>query len=741
MRRTNRSIRILLALLAAASIAPIAIAQSEALQSEADGPGRSVARLSLLNGDVSVRRGDSQDWVAAAVNAPLMAEDRVLTGPGSRSEVQLDYYNRVRLAASSEVRLAEVEEKRYQLQIARGTVAFAALPGSNDQVELATPAASLRPLAAGSYRISVYDDGTTEFTVRRGEAEIYTPRGTRHLQPGQTMYVRLSGDNMPEFRVEAELRRDAFDEFNEQRDRELSRVKSYQYVSRDVYGAEDLDSGGEWVDQAPYGRCWRPYATEGWAPYRNGRWSWMDYYGWTWVSYDPWGWAPYHYGRWFSAGSSWFWYPGGMYERAYWRPGLVAFFGFGGFGVGFGHFGWVPLAPFEPFHAWWGRGHGGGYRQSIVNNINISNTYRNARFNNGVTTLTSSEFQRGAVGRGMGSQGAELRNASVMHGALPLAPGRESLRLSDRAVRSDVIASASRNDNQRFVASRQPVSGGRVPFEQQRAAYQQSTMSASNQAGGARAAEVQNGSSGRGGQSGWRQASPSSQTSSVGREQGTSSSPAAATGGRSTNDSRGGWGTFGTPSGGRGSGTVNSTAPASAYTGGRSNADVQRGGWSTFGSPDRSATPASSARGGWNTGAAQSEASRSSAPSVNGGSWRGETRSSGPGWSTGSSPASRSESPRSTGGWSAGSSRSENPRFSEPARSPGNSGGGSGYSSPAQRSYGGSAAPRYSAPAQQYSAPAPRSAPSGGQRSAPSHSSGGGGGRSSSSSSGHSSRR
>ena len=52
-------------------------------QDEDGGPGRGVARISLMNGDVSVRRGDSGDLVAAALNAPLMAEDRLLTGSGS----------------------------------------------------------------------------------------------------------------------------------------------------------------------------------------------------------------------------------------------------------------------------------------------------------------------------------------------------------------------------------------------------------------------------------------------------------------------------------------------------------------------------------------------------------------------------------------------------------------------------------------------------------------------------------
>ena len=33
---------------------------------------RGVARISLMDGEVSVRRGDSGEWVAGVINAPLM---------------------------------------------------------------------------------------------------------------------------------------------------------------------------------------------------------------------------------------------------------------------------------------------------------------------------------------------------------------------------------------------------------------------------------------------------------------------------------------------------------------------------------------------------------------------------------------------------------------------------------------------------------------------------------------------
>src|ERR1700685_3696764 len=49
-----------------------------------------VARISVIAGDVVVRRGDSGSDVAANVNAPLMADDYLSTRGDGRAEVQMD---------------------------------------------------------------------------------------------------------------------------------------------------------------------------------------------------------------------------------------------------------------------------------------------------------------------------------------------------------------------------------------------------------------------------------------------------------------------------------------------------------------------------------------------------------------------------------------------------------------------------------------------------------------------------
>src|SRR3984885_13037646 len=152
--------------------------------------GRAVARISILNGDVSVRRGDSGAVVAAALNAPLMADDRLLTISSSRAEVQLDSSNMIRIGPNAEVHFAAMDTRSFQIQIAAGTVTFRTLRASQAQVEVDTPSVAVRPLRPGAYRVTVHEDGTSEITVRLGEAEVDSQRGGERLQAGQTMEAR-----------------------------------------------------------------------------------------------------------------------------------------------------------------------------------------------------------------------------------------------------------------------------------------------------------------------------------------------------------------------------------------------------------------------------------------------------------------------------------------------------------------------------------------------------------------------
>ncbi len=443
-----------------------------------DDTARGVARVSVIAGEVSIQRGDSGDNVAATLNAPLVAQDRVLTGPGARAEVQFDFANMVRLGANTEVRLAELQYQRFQVNVPVGLITFRVWQNSQSEVDINTPVASVRPMRRGEYRVQVLEDGSTEISVRDGEVDIFTPEGSRRLGGGRSLTIRREVTGQTSFLDAAPAPVDSWDQWNRNRDRELSASRSNQYLPQGVFGGEQLDAHGDWVYSAPYGNVWRPRVAAGWAPYRAGRWSWLDWYGWSWVSYDPWGWAPYHYGRWFMNAGSWCWWPGARGPRHFWSPALVSFVGFGrGIGVGFGwgNVGWVPLAPFETYNRWWGRGFYGnrGFNNvTVVNNVNITNIYRNARVNGGVSYVDAQNFNRGSAYAGGGvraAQAADLANASQFRGPVGIAPNRESVRFAanDSGVRGQNAASQGRED-MRFTARREAASLERVPFDQQR---------------------------------------------------------------------------------------------------------------------------------------------------------------------------------------------------------------------------------------------------------------------------------
>ncbi len=424
-------------ILAVASLCTMLSGPALRAQQSDSGPALGIARISLVRGEVAVQRGESGDSIQARANLPLVEGDYLTTGPASRAELQLDYSNLLRLDEHSSVRLASLGNRSFLVQIERGTVTYSELRGGDADVDIETPLAAVRPQKQGRYRIEVASVDEVAVTARKGSAEVASVHGTAQLRKGRRLVIRGAGKDIA-LRSARAHPEDAWDRWNEQRDRQLTKSDAYTYVNRSIYGAEDLEGHGRWVYVPRYGRCWFPSVAVDWAPYRHGRWVWLDHYGWSWVSDDSWGWAPYHYGRWFRhARHGWGWYPGSYYSRHPWRPALVAFFGYNGprvsLGAGFGHYGWIPLAPDEPYYPWFGRryGYGRGRAESgntilVDNSVNIYNDYRNARHRNGVTVVDAGEFSRGQMLKARTMKSSELRQAKVMRGRVPVVPGRSS---------------------------------------------------------------------------------------------------------------------------------------------------------------------------------------------------------------------------------------------------------------------------------------------------------------------------
>jgi hypothetical protein len=733
-----------------------------------------VGRISMIHGEVSTQRGDSGDWSAAVLNQPVLNGDKISTGAGGRAEVQLDFANILRLGSSAQANLATFTKDHIQIQLAQGLANYSVFNESEAEPEIDTPNVSIHPAHKDvNLRVEVRPDGDTIITVRKGEAQISTPKGIAELKEGEMATVRGTAEEA-QYKISGAPDRDDWDRWNSDRDHMVHTAQSWHHTNRYYTGTEDLDANGRWENEADYGDVWVPNEPAGWVPYRDGNWVWEPYYGWTWVGDESWGWAPYHYGRWMMYGSSWAWWPGPVYGggfyRPFWAPAYVSFFGFGGgfgvgVGVGFGGFGWLPIGPCDRFFPWWG-GYGGRFGGVNITNVNITNINRyggiaplhgGTRFSNvarindphigrAVSTVGAGRFGAGHI-TAVAATHTQLNSARMMTGNLPVVPTHASLSASGRAAAPSTI----RNGGSQSFVGRQSNSRPQ-PFQQQ-ASHLQQSMQQSHVSPIAAGGRTTSGMGSRGPMNSGGYGKPSAGTAAAGQQM---NNGAASRGNYPAGQygSHGGTQTFSPPSSAR----PQTTQPSRSFSPPQQAAPGRSGptgsGWSQFSAPSHNSAGSSSgtyAQSGsyWNRTApsASSNYSRGSSP----------TNSSGYGsaYGRGSPSSSRPQlnmrqpivQPRSSGSYGAGSYGGSNrgyggysgspnhgsPSYSPPSHSSpsyGGSrnapsyGGGYGGGSRGAPSYGGS--PSYGGGRGGYSGGSPHSAPSYGGGGG--HSSGGGGG-------------
>jgi hypothetical protein len=481
----------------------------ESLQAQDQPPG--VARISMIRGDVSIQRGDSGDWVAASINMPVVAGDRISTGQNALVELQLDHANILRLSEQSAANVTGLDGMHIQVQLAQGLAFYSVLHNAEADAEIDTPNVAVHPRAEGTFRIQLYSADETVVMVRKGEADISTSQGSTLVGRGQMINVRGLGTDA-QYQIADAPSRDAWDRFNEDRDNSVRNAQSWSHVGVHYTGAADLDAYGRWINVSDYGWVWSPTVVRDWAPYRAGHWIWEPHYGWTWVSNEPWGWAPYHYGRWFSWNDSWVWWPGPVthWNRPIWAPAYVSFFGFGlgdfgisfGFGFGFGSIGWLPIGPCDPFYPWYGR-YGFDFAFADFHRFRDRDFFRNhrgamaplagrfdERFSNfgmagrdermlrGVTSLRAEEFGRGAGRRGVaGISSRDFQNSHMVTGGVPAVPTRASLAPSNRAANP---ATMRNEQGTRFFGRSQAQPAQRASFDEQASRIQNALRGSGN---------------------------------------------------------------------------------------------------------------------------------------------------------------------------------------------------------------------------------------------------------------------
>jgi hypothetical protein len=337
------------------------------LADDADPPSR-VARLSLIQGDVSFQASGSGAPEQAELNRPLTWGDRLLTERGSRAEMSVGTAA-IRFDESTDLSIANLDEDIVQLELNSGTLGIHVRElGEGETFEVDTPNAAVLLRKPGDYRIEVDSQSATVLAVRNGEAEL--DGGTGPIRLGDEQELRFTGsEQIADVAALGPLT--DFDEWCIERERILADQQTSRYVSRDVVGYEDLDRYGSWYSEPGYGYVWAPtYISVGWAPYRFGHWAWIGPWGFTWIDHAPWGYAPFHYGRWAHVRHRWCWVPGPRHFRPVWAPALVGWHGMPGVRDPSrpGSVSWFPLGPRDVYvpthHA----------SPRYVRAVNVSNT-------------------------------------------------------------------------------------------------------------------------------------------------------------------------------------------------------------------------------------------------------------------------------------------------------------------------------------------------------------------------------
>ena len=186
------------------------------------GPGLGVARVSLTDGDVRIVRPSGDDFEAQA-GMPLVRGDRLTTGPKSRAEIQFDGGNFARVSAKTEIRIGELGNRRYEVELIRGLVGVSQFKGFEADFDVETLLATVRPIKPSVFVVEHHGLAQTDVNVRDGTVEVLSDDGIekvkRSMKTGLVV-VRREDDEVTLHTAKAEPK-SGFDDWNKRRDKLL----------------------------------------------------------------------------------------------------------------------------------------------------------------------------------------------------------------------------------------------------------------------------------------------------------------------------------------------------------------------------------------------------------------------------------------------------------------------------------------------------------------------------------------
>ena len=295
-------------------------------------PTMRAARLTFMQGTVTVNEAQNTVSVPAQLNLPLLAGVQLATGNDGQAEVEFEDGSVVRLTPNSALSLdvLAVDSNGVfttNLSLLNGLAYLELRATPQYRYTVNAGGDVLSPVENTTVRVN-FDEPPAIFAVLDGTAQVERQSGPYGERPsaGYQTQIRagesLRADNADPNRyfLTQQIDSDSWDQWNEDLDQAAAAQSAdstpvrNDYAGSQGYGWSDLDANGSWYNVPGTGPVWQPNVAvddSGFDPYGDGAWVAYPGTGYLWASAYPWGWTPYRCGSWsYFGGFGWGWAPG-----------------------------------------------------------------------------------------------------------------------------------------------------------------------------------------------------------------------------------------------------------------------------------------------------------------------------------------------------------------------------------------------------------------------------------------------
>src|SRR5712671_3246373 len=164
----------------------LSLAAPKARADEEKDPPTRVARISYVDGSVSLQPGGQGDWGSAARNRPITIGDKLWADKDSRAELQVGTAS-IHLGSMTALSFLNLDQGITQMRLAEGSINFRVSElREGDLYEVDAPNLAFTVKQAGAFRIDVDESGdSARVTVIRGEGEVTAGGQTYEVHAGE----------------------------------------------------------------------------------------------------------------------------------------------------------------------------------------------------------------------------------------------------------------------------------------------------------------------------------------------------------------------------------------------------------------------------------------------------------------------------------------------------------------------------------------------------------------------------